>query len=132
MSVLPVVSFLFESDVDSKKTSRIEWKKRRVVSCGVNGSPGTPGLQESSSACALSFNNPRKPVDAARRGHSCYDTTATTTAAADSVSTDQRPTRQLCYEPHVSVREAIDSPLNITLNVLLNEFDLVVLIESNI
>lgn len=57
-----------------------------------------------------------------RRGHSCYDTTATTTAAADSVSTDQRPTRQLCYKPHVSVREAIDPPLNITLNVLLNEF----------
>lgn len=128
MSVLPVVSFLFESDVDSKKTSRIEWKKRRVVSCGVNGSPGTPGLQESSSACALSFNNPRKPVDAARRGHSCYDTTA----AADSVSKDQRPTRQLCYEPYVSVREAIDPPLNITLNELFNEFDLVVLIEFNI
>lgn len=51
---------------------------------------------------------------AARRGHFCYDTTATTTAAADSVSTDQRPTRQLCYEPHVSVREAMDPPLNIT------------------
>lgn len=107
----------------------MEEASRRVVRCEwVAGNSGTPGVQQ----CALSFNNPRKPVDAARRGHSCYDTTATTTAAAHSVSTDQRPTRQLCYEPHVSAREAIDPPLNITLNVLLNEFDLEVLIESNI
>lgn len=83
----------------SRRVVRFEWGRRDRRE--------TPGVQQ----CALSFNNPRKPVAAAAipvmTQPQPRPLQQTLTRA---VSTDQRPTRQLGYQTRVSVREAILDP----------------------
>lgn len=100
-----------ESDVDSNKTGRIEWKCR-VVRCewGRRDRRETPGVQLQ---CALSFSNPRKPVAAAAAAIPAMtqpQPRPLQQTLTRAVSTDQRPTRQLGNQTRVSVREAILDP----------------------
>lgn len=88
----------------------MEEASRRVVRCewGRRDRRETPGVQQ----CALSFNNPRKPVAAAAAipVMTQPQPRPLQQTLTHAVSTDQRPTRQLGYQTHVSAREAILDP----------------------